>query len=117
MIYDPQYTLAQITFNPWPDANYTAFVDAIVPLTEFALSTTSLSMPPEYKRALIYNLAIELAPEYGISVPKEVGFIAGDSLRKIKNVNTPTMLRRADEGALGHSDGFGNSKRSIEGGY
>lgn len=54
------------------------------PLTAFASLSTTVDLPPGWNRALRYNLAIDLAPEYGESVSAEVVKIAGESLDNIQ---------------------------------
>jgi len=58
-------------------------------LTEPATLTTVLSFPPGYLRAFRYNLACELAPEFGIEPLPQVQRIAMTSKRNLKRVNNP----------------------------
>ena len=58
-------------------------------LTEPALLNTVISMPPGYLRALRYNLAMELAPEFGVEPSPQVQRIAMTSKRDLKRINNP----------------------------
>jgi hypothetical protein len=52
---------------------------------------TILNFPPGYARAFIYNLAVELAPEFGAQVPASVAQIAIQSLAMVKMQNVTEM--------------------------
>jgi hypothetical protein len=61
-----------------------------VPVTDvsFATLTTELSLAPGYLRALVYNLAVDWAPELGVEhVPDRIQRVALDSLAAIKRAN------------------------------
>jgi len=57
-----------------------------VPLAAVDLATT-IALPPGYERAIIYNFAIEIAPEYERDVSNAVARVATDSLAAIKRAN------------------------------
>jgi hypothetical protein len=48
-----------------------------------------LAFPPGYLRAFTYNLAMELAPEFGVEPTPQVQRIAMASKRDIKRINSP----------------------------
>ena len=96
LFYDPQFSSGKVYLYYVPDKTYTLYTDAWKPVTQIAASTTALSFPPGYERALKYNLAIEIAPEYGVSVSDEVAYIAKESKKKIDNLNAPVIVARFD---------------------
>lgn len=49
----------------------------------------TLAFPPGYLRAFRYNLALELAPEFGIEPSVDVRRIAISSKRNLKRINNP----------------------------
>jgi len=67
-----------------------------VPLTSFAALANDNSYPPGYIKALRYNLAVDLAPEWQLNVPRDVMRQAISSKAKIRAMNTPTPILRTD---------------------
>ena len=53
---------------------------------------TVLAFPPGYLRAFRYNLACELAPEFGVEPSRQVQRIAMTSKRNLKRINNPDDL-------------------------
>lgn len=95
LFYDPGATqqatqVGTIHLYPIPDSadTYTIFIESEKPFTEFSALSSTVTFPPSYKRAMIYNLAIELASDYGKTASAEVVKIADDSMRIIENVNS-----------------------------
>ena len=58
-------------------------------LTQPATLATELYFPPGYMRAFAYNLAMEIAPEFGVEPSPQVQRIAMTSKRNLKHVNNP----------------------------
>ena len=58
-------------------------------LTQPATLATTLSFPPGYLRAFRFNLACEIAAEFGVEPSPQVSRIAMTSKRNIKRVNNP----------------------------
>ena len=58
-------------------------------LTQPATLVTNLTFPPGYLRAFRYNLACELAPEFGVEPSPQVQRIAMYSKRNLKRINNP----------------------------
>ena len=58
-------------------------------LAQPATLATPLYFPPGYMRAFRYNLACEIAPEFGVEPSGTVGRIAMASKRNLKRINNP----------------------------
>jgi hypothetical protein len=58
-------------------------------LTQPASLATDLAFPPGYLRAFTYNLACEIAPEFGVEPSPQVKRIAMSAKRNIKRINNP----------------------------
>jgi hypothetical protein len=62
---------------------------SIQELTQPAVLATTLSFPPGYLRAFKYNLACEIAAEFGVEPSPQVQRIAMTSKRNLKRINNP----------------------------
>ncbi len=62
---------------------------SVLELSEPATLDTTLAFPPGYLRAFRYNLAMELAPEFGVEPSPQVQRIAMTSKRNLKRINNP----------------------------
>ena len=58
-------------------------------LSQPANLATTLAFPPGYLRAFTYNLAMEIAPEFGVEPSPQVQRIAMTSKRNLKRINNP----------------------------
>jgi hypothetical protein len=58
-------------------------------LSQPATLATTLTFPPGYLRAFTYNLAMEIAPEFGVEPSPQVQRIAMTSKRNLKRINNP----------------------------
>lgn len=90
--------------NVWPvptDSTNSLVFYSVKPLIDLATLPTILSLPPGYQRALRYALAVDLAPEYGKSVPDSVVAIAVESKAAIKRNNTKPIYLTVDPAIAG----------------
>ena len=62
---------------------------SVTELVEPATLATELIIPPGYLRAFRFNLACEIAAEFGVEPPPSVQRIAMSSKRNIKRINNP----------------------------
>jgi hypothetical protein len=62
---------------------------SVTELDQPASLSTSLTFPPGYLRAFKYNLACEIANEFGVEPPPNVARIAMTSKRNLKRINNP----------------------------
>ena len=58
-------------------------------LSQPATLDTDILFPPGYLRAFTYNLACEIAPEFGVEPSPQVKRIAMSSKRNLKRINNP----------------------------
>jgi len=88
-------------------------------LMSFPDLATDLEFPPGYFKAIRYNLAVDLAPEFGTQVPPEVAAVATSSKAKIEAINAPNLDLRCDPALVSPrqqvynwiTDGYGRSFR------
>jgi len=78
---------ATIIVHPVPNATRSLRLVTQVALTAFSATTDTVTLPPGWERAMVNNLAIEIAPEYEAQVPLSVAKAAQDSLAGIKRAN------------------------------
>jgi hypothetical protein len=62
---------------------------SVDPLSQPANLATELAFPPGYLRAFKYNLACEIAAEFGVEPSRQVSRIAMYSKRNLKRINNP----------------------------
>jgi hypothetical protein len=96
LFYSPSVANGVIYLHAIPDAAYVLYIDSTKQLQNFALLTTAVVLPEGYTRALIANLALELAPAYNRKVPEAVLAIARESKAAIKRLNSRTPKLRLD---------------------
>jgi hypothetical protein len=65
-------------------------------LTQIASLDATVSLPPGYERAIVYNGAMELAPEYGRAVPEVVVLVASQSKSNLKRLNERKTVLTVD---------------------
>lgn len=104
LYYDPQYPLGVIYLSYAPDQAYTLFLESLKSYADIGAITASVdaTFPPEYREALRSNLAIRLAPKYGVLVPQTVMMIAGESLDALRAQNFELNVAQME---------FGKAKR------
>ena len=100
LYFDGNYPTANILLHPVPSEASTLHIYSKKPLTTFTSLDDVLSAPSGYERAFIYNLAIEIAPEYGKQASATVMQIAGESKLAIESSNSlnDAVILRVDDG-------------------
>ncbi len=74
---DNAFPSINLSVSPIPSGTPTLDLYVWAQLSQFASLSTTFAMPPGYFRALVYNLAIDLAPEYGAQALAAAAGIAG----------------------------------------
>jgi hypothetical protein len=92
----PQVMWVNMTFPniemyvyPRPTQNLEFHFVSVQKLDQVADLSTVLYYPPGYLRAFTYNLAMEIAPEFGVEPSPQVKRIAMTSKRDLKRINNP----------------------------
>jgi hypothetical protein len=79
----------QMTVYPKPTRELEWHFISVEELVQPATLATQIYMPPGYLRAFKYNLACEIAPEFGVEPSPTVSRIAMTSKRNLKRINNP----------------------------
>jgi hypothetical protein len=82
LYYNPDYPLGDVYVYPAGDGEL--YIDSIKPLEEPSAVSDDMTFPEGYNRALRFNLAVDLAPEYGRQVSPELRVLAKESKQTIK---------------------------------
>lgn len=102
------WPLSTIKFTAIPYANEVLHLECLLPLSQLLNAeclTQEVNLPPGYQRALLYNLAVELAPEWGKNVSAIVASIAMGSKKAIKHNNSQPTRLRVDKALTNTSQG------------
>ena len=83
------YPDAEMFIYPRPTRDLEWHFISVEELTTPANLATDLTFPPGYLRAFRYNLACEMAPEFGLEPSQQVSRIAMTSKRNLKRINNP----------------------------
>lgn len=97
--YIPEYPLGVIRFNKKFNVVYKIKFEFWKSLTEFPSLVTEINLPPEYKEAIVYNLAVRLAEDNSVELPMSILNIASTSLTLISRlhaINRPAAIARWD---------------------
>jgi hypothetical protein len=84
-----EYPNIQMTVYPKPTRDLEWHFISVQELDQAATLVTNLLFPPGYLRAFTYNLAMEIAPEFGVEPSPQVQRIAMTSKRNLKRINNP----------------------------
>jgi hypothetical protein len=82
----------EMTIYPRPTRALEWHFVSVEELTKPATLATQLFFPPGYLRAFRYNLATEMAPEFGTEPTPQVSRIAMASKRNLKRINNPNDI-------------------------
>jgi len=89
MWVNTQFPNVQLVVYPVPTKLLEFHIVSYEELTQPASLSTVLAFPPGYLRCFKYNLACEIATEFGVEPPPNVARIAMTSKRNLKRINNP----------------------------
>ena len=89
MFVNMTYPDIEMYVYPVPNSTLEFHFISVEELTQPASLSTTLAFPPGYLRAFKYNLACEIANEFGVEPPQTEQRIAMTSKRNLKRINNP----------------------------
>lgn len=95
LYYDTGFPASTIRLWGKPNMATSLYIDSTKPFAGFATLASAVSFPPGYARALRYNLAVELMPEYQVNNVR-VDKMALESKNGIKRTNIVSPDARFD---------------------
>lgn len=100
LFYDRLYPQGTVTLYPVPNLAMTLYFDSYLQIQSFADKDDLINLPPGYARALIFNLACEIAPDYN-KVPDAMTLrIAAESKGNLKRNNRQDVTMKFDYALL-----------------
>lgn len=104
------FPLDTILFTSAPYSGDVLHMELVQPLSDI-LKTASLveevNLPTGYQRAIVYNLCLDLADEWGRQISPSVATIATESKKLIKRNNYRTLTLGIDRSLVGRRTGLG----------
>jgi hypothetical protein len=100
------YPTETIKVWPVPNTGCTLVLYSWKPLSSFASVNTDVSLPPGYEDAIVYNLAVRLAPEYEKEPSAALLLEADESKGNIKRMNIQPQYMSCDAAVLSRSGPF-----------
>lgn len=104
--YDASTANSTLYLFPGGSNGQTLYFNAMQPLQTFTGLQNTVLIPSHYNRALVYNLAVEIAPEYGEEASRVVMATAMATKRKIKQMNFKPSIVSSDAAGLNSSRSF-----------
>lgn len=104
------WPLNEILFESTPYAQETLHLEVVQPLSEILAATSlieEINLPPGYERALIYNLCLDLADEWGKEVSALVAVHATEGKKWLKRNNYRPLVLGTDRAIATHREGKG----------
>lgn len=115
--YIPEYPLGKIELFFVPDLAYTLRLNMKKRLGGYTSINDDITLPDEYHRALVFNLAVEIANAWGFEVPSGVRQIAKETRDTIKRINLSNNIDDAElDDALKYTTHRSAGRRFFHGG-
>jgi len=87
LYYRESYPRGEINLYPAPGAGLTLYLQVWDFLTRPGALTSTVVFPPGYERAFIFNLAVDMAPMFGVEPSPTVQKMAVDSKAALQSLN------------------------------
>lgn len=108
--YDPTFPVGTLYVNPEPSSAYEIHILVKQQLVQFSSLYDEIMLPQQYLDAMLYNLAVRLAPMYQLEPRRDVQQLAASGLASIRNSNAtvPRLGMPAGLPGMGYS-GWGGA--------
>lgn len=110
---DGNFPLRTLYFWPVPAQAWAVELWLWEPLDQNVDLDAELNLPPGYERYLRYKLAMELAPEFGKTVPPEVMTSLQEAENNVKRLNVQTPLAHNSRNARAAQSGATTSTTGV----
>lgn len=100
MYFNASYPLAELIFWPVPSQNAEFHLWSDMLFNQFANLSDAVALPQGYMLALQTNLALLLAPEYGVQAAPELVAVARATKKALKSLNSTPQDVTTYDGAL-----------------
>lgn len=104
--YDPGASTGTVYYWPSPSTSVVVHHPVLTQFAEFADLTTDYVLPQGYKKAIVTNLAVEVAPHYDQPVSPMLANAAANSLRLVKRSNHKVPQMDVGSAIPGVLEGF-----------
>ena len=98
--YEPSMPTGTLLLWPVPTTAHSLHIVTWTPCSTLTTLGTTVSFPQGWERALAYNLAIELAAEFGTQPAPSVAQIANESKATIMRANHRTLIAYTELGVM-----------------
>lgn len=88
--------LEYVNLYPVPQSQKGLVIYSKKTIVELLTIDDELELPPGYDRALKYNLAVEISPEFGRQISPDIAAIAMESKAAIKRLNSKEIYLKTD---------------------
>lgn len=97
LYYRASYPLGVVNLYPTPTAGYTLYLECQAALATYTAVSDSVNLAPGYIRALKYNLAVAISPEY--KDPSQVVMMEAEKsiawIKRLNAIDKPVMTNTA----------------------
>lgn len=118
--YEKNYPLGTINFDCAPSLGDSIIIKSLTSLNDYVKSltlSTEIELPSGYANAIMLNLCVEIAPEYGQELPASIGALALKAMRQIKKNNSRDLRLTMDSGLTAQTNRGNFGFYDINNGY